>query len=152
MTMPLPIVVVPVTLGQIDAVVEAGLVAEPAPAEPVPVAPVPALDRPDMPGMPVMEPEPPVVDVLEPFDGAATAPLPAASVSDVAPRTSTAATASEDAAPHHIRPPTPVAFQRARTFIMTFRMTTSSFSLWRSVNPKCHGAVRRMLGVCGCPD
>jgi hypothetical protein len=118
MTMPLPIVVVPVTLGQIDAVVVAGLVA----------APVPVPDPPDMPGMPGMEREPPVVDVLAPCVGAATARLPAASVSDVAPRTSTAAAASEDAVPHHIRPAVPMAFQRLRTFIMTFRMT-ASFSL-----------------------
>jgi hypothetical protein len=97
-----------------------------------------------------MEPEPAVVDVLAPCDGAATALLPAASVNDVAPRTSTAATASEDAVPHHIRPAVLMAFQRAPTFIMTFRMTTS-FSLKRSVNPRCHGAVRRMLGICGCP-
>jgi len=128
--MPLPIVVVPVTLGQIDAVVVAGLVAALAPAEPVleePV-PVPVPDPPDMPGMPGMEREPPVVDVLAPCVGAATARLPAASVSDVAPRTSTAAAASEDAVPHHIRPAVPMAFQRLRTFIMTFRMT-ASFSL-----------------------
>jgi hypothetical protein len=146
--MPFPIVVVPVTLGQIDAVVVAGLVAALAPVEPVLEEPVPAPDPPDMPGMPGLEPEPPVVDVLAPCDGAATALLPAASVNDVAPRTSTAATASEDAVPHHIRPAVPMAFHRARTFIMTFRMTTS-FSLGRSVNPRCHGAVRRMLGICG---
>jgi len=155
MTMPLPIVVVPCTLGQTDAVVETGLVAEPAPVEPVlvePVAvePVPALAPPDMPGIPGIELEPAVFDVGAPCDGAATALFPAASVSDVAPTTSMAATASEDAAPHHIRPAEPVALQRARTFIMTFRMTTSSFSLESSVNPRCHGAVRRMLGICGC--
>jgi hypothetical protein len=128
MTMPLPIVVVPVTLGQIDAVVVLAPAAVLAPVEPVLEEPVPALDPPDMPGMPGMEPEPAVVDVLAPCDGAATALLPAASVNDVAPRTSTAATASEDAVPHHIRPAVPMALQRARTFIMTFRMTTS-FSL-----------------------
>jgi hypothetical protein len=142
MTMPLPIVFVPVTLGQIDAVVEAGLVPAPAPEDPVP-----ALEPPNIPGMPDIEPEPPAAEVLEPCDGVATELLPAASVSDVAPRTSTAATASEDAAPHHIRPAVPVAFQRPRTLIMKFRMTTSSFSLQRSVSPRCHGVVRRMLGI-----
>jgi hypothetical protein len=61
MTMPLPIVVVPLTLAQIDAVVEAGLLDEPVPVpEPVPV------DPPDMPGMPDMEPELPLFDVLVP--------------------------------------------------------------------------------------
>jgi hypothetical protein len=124
MTMPLPIVAVPATLGQIYAVVEIGLLVAPAPVERVPV-----LDPPDMPGMPDGEPEPPAAEVLELCDGAATELFPAASVSDVAPRTSTAATASEDAAPHHIRPFVPMAFQPARTLIMKFRMTTSSFSL-----------------------
>jgi hypothetical protein len=116
-----------------DAVVETGLVAAPAPVEPV--DPVLEVEPPDIPGMPDMEREPPeaevaeVAEVLEPCDGVATELLPAASVRDVAPRTSRAATASEDAAPHHIRPAEPVAFQRARTLIMKFRMTTSSFSL-----------------------
>jgi hypothetical protein len=62
MTMPLPIVVVPLTLAQIDAVVEAGLLDEPVP---VPV-PEPVPDPPDMPGMPDMEPELPLFDVLVP--------------------------------------------------------------------------------------
>jgi hypothetical protein len=128
MTMPSPIVVVPVTLGQIDAVVETGLLTAPAPEEPVPVL-VPVLVPPDIPGMPDMEPEPPAAAALEPCGGAATEVLPVASVRDVAPRTSTAAMASADAAPHHNRPALPMACQRARTLIMKFRMTTSSFSL-----------------------
>jgi hypothetical protein len=126
---------VPVTLGQMDAVVT-GLLAAPDPVDPE--EPVPVPDPPDIPGMPDMEPEPPVAELLEvlevpealePCDGAAAELFPAASVSDVAPRTSTAATASEDAAPHQIRPAVPVTVQRARTLIMKFRMTTSSFSL-----------------------
>ena len=102
MTMPLPIVVVPLTLGQTEAVVEAGLAAVPGLVEPDA-----GLVPPDMPDMPDTPLELPVDEVLAPCEGAAAAPDPAASVSDVAPRTSRAATPSEDAAPHHIRPPCP---------------------------------------------
>jgi hypothetical protein len=144
-------VVVPLTLGQMALVVDA--VPEDAPPPLVGLVAMPAMDPVLVLGLVlglVLAPVPVPVPVVA--GAVAFVPLvaggEAASVSDVAASTRTAAVATEAPPTHHMRAAAPVVPHRSRTRRTRSIMSPSSFSLLRSVNRTCQQAVRRMLGNC----